>query len=326
MHPTPHDTFFKRIFSQREDARSFFEYHLPAPVASQIDWNTLVLVSGSLVDQALRERHSDLLFSASIRGHTIFFYVLFEHQSTVDPFMPLRLLMSMARVWERYHIDHPNEKGIPFIYPLVLHHSETGWTATTSFEDLFALDEEIFALVAEHVPRFRFALEDISGVSDEELMRSSMTSLVRIGLWCLKNSRSVDLVVQIRRWISVLREVVNAPHGLAALAAILHYMSETNERVGVDDLRGVVAQLGSRKVEEEVMTLAERLREEGREEGHLRGCVSEARAALRRVLIRRGLAISPAELARIETCEDVDMLRRWHDQAVVAASTADALR
>ncbi len=326
MHPTPHDTFFKRIFSQREHARSFFEHHLSAPIAAAIDWNTLSLAPGSFVDQALRERHSDLLFSASLRGHTIFFYILFEHQSTVDPFMPLRLLISMTRIWERYHIDQPNEKRIPFIYPLVLHHSETGWTATTSFEDMFELDEEIFALLAEHVPRFRFALEDISHVSDDELMRSSMTALVRLGLWCLKNSRSEDLLVQIRRWLGVLREVVNAPNGMAALAAILHYMSETNERLGVDDLRGVVAQLGSKKFEEQIMTLADRLRQEGREKGIDEGRVTTLRANLRRVLIRRKLFISPEDLARIEQCNDVDVLERWFEQAFDAASTADALR
>ncbi len=70
------------------------------------------------------------------------------------------------------------------------------------------------------------------------------------------------------------------------------------------------------------MTLADRLRQEGYEEG----CLIEARANLRRVLIRRELAISPEDLARIEACEDLDTLRRWFDQAVVAASTADALR
>jgi len=83
-----------------------------------------------------------------------------------------------------------------------------------------------------------------------------------------------------------------------------------------------VAQLGSKKFEEQIMTLADRLRQEGREEGR----VTTLRANLRRVLIRRKLSINPEQLARIEQCDDVDVLERWFEQAFDATSTADALR
>lgn len=52
----------------------------------------------------------------------------------------------------------------------------------------------------------------------------------------------------------------------------------------------------------------------------------EERSALRRVLALRGLTLSADDDARIDACTDLDTLRRWHDQAVVAASTAQALR
>jgi len=57
------------------------------------------------------------------------------------------------------------------------------------------------------------------------------------------------------------------------------------------------------------MTLAERLRQEGREDGLKKGIeagrLSEARAALRRVLSRRKLTLGPEEIARIEGCTDL---------------------
>jgi hypothetical protein len=56
------------------------------------------------------------------------------------------------------------------------------------------------------------------------------------------------------------------------------------------------------------------------------GRLVEARAALRRVLARRKLALSAGEEARIEACADLAELERWHDQAIDAASAADALR
>ena len=51
-----------------------------------------------------------------------------------------------------------------------------------------------------------------------------------------------------------------------------------------------------------------------------------ARAALRRVLARRKLALSADDDARIERCASLADLERWHDAAVDAGSAADALR
>ncbi|MGK3987704.1 hypothetical protein WME99_31980 [Sorangium sp. So ce136] len=47
--------------------------------------------------------------------------------------------------------------------------------------------------------------------------------------------------------------------------------------------------------------------------------------ALRRVLARRGLALSAALEAQIDGCSELATLERWLDQAVTAASAGDAL-
>ena len=65
----------------------------------------------------------------------------------------------------------------------------------------------------------------------------------------------------------------------------------------------------------------QQLKEEGRWEGRL----TEARAALRRVLTRRQLMPSKDDDARIEACTDPATLARWLDQAITATSVADAL-
>ncbi len=50
------------------------------------------------------------------------------------------------------------------------------------------------------------------------------------------------------------------------------------------------------------------------------------RRMLRRALAHRGLVPTSEESARIDTCADVDTFDRWHDQAMDAASVAEALR
>ena len=61
------------------------------------------------------------------------------------------------------------------------------------------------------------------------------------------------------------------------------------------------------------------------EKGQLEGRLTEARASLRRVLVRRQLTPSKDEKARIEACTELATLERWHDRAVTAVSVSDAL-
>ncbi|WP_242516716.1 hypothetical protein [Sorangium cellulosum] len=55
------------------------------------------------------------------------------------------------------------------------------------------------------------------------------------------------------------------------------------------------------------------------------GQLIEARAVLRRVLARRGLALTSTQEAQIDGCSDLATLERWHDQAVTASSAEEAL-
>ncbi|WP_437516549.1 hypothetical protein [Sorangium sp. So ce1099] len=70
----------------------------------------------------------------------------------------------------------------------------------------------------------------------------------------------------------------------------------------------------------------ERLIEKGIEKGIDVGRLEEARAALRRVLARRQIELSPGDDARIEACVELKTLERWHDQAITAASASEALQ
>lgn len=56
------------------------------------------------------------------------------------------------------------------------------------------------------------------------------------------------------------------------------------------------------------------------------GKLQEARTAVREVLEARGMVLGPQEQARVDACTDLDILRRWHKRAIVAANAADAMR
>jgi RecJ-like exonuclease len=61
-------------------------------------------------------------------------------------------------------------------------------------------------------------------------------------------------------------------------------------------------------------------------EGQLAGRLTEARAALRRVLAGRQLTLRHDDDARIDECIDLPTLERWLDRAITATSVTNVLR
>ena len=135
--------------------------HLPELVA-QMDLGSLALAAGSFVDEALREQHTDLLYSVRLAGRPARVYVLFEHQSSGDTWMALRLLKYMLRIWEAGVAD--GAERLPVIVPVVLHHGDTGWRASTRFEGLVDLVPE----AAPFTPHFGFVLDDLAVHSEAD--------------------------------------------------------------------------------------------------------------------------------------------------------------
>ncbi|WP_437754936.1 Rpn family recombination-promoting nuclease/putative transposase [Sorangium sp. So ce1389] len=272
MTPTPHDALFKSTFSQPQHAAGALREALPAALAARIDFASLALQPGSFIDEALAASHSDLLFTARLEQGSRFIYVLFEHQSTMHPLMASRLLAYMARIWQGYLERHPKATLLPGILPVVLYHGAIAWNAPVSFQDLLDVPPETLARMAEHVPQFRFVLDDISDETDEALRARAMTALGRLVLWCFRHSRDFDeLLKRLPAWRDVLEEVRRAPSGGAALARLWHYMfSIADPRDPEKVLKALLAAAGP-EAKEEIVTIADYLREEGRREGRLAG-------------------------------------------------------
>ena len=271
MPPQPHDALVRRIFSDPAHARDELQAHLPAALVAAVDWSRLEVVSGvSYVDDDLRERVVDLLYGLPfLDGSTeAKVYVLFEHQSTVDPRMAARLLVYMARIWDHWMREHPGTESLPLVIPLLLHHSASGWTATRDFGELLHIPPELESALAAHIPRFTFLLDDISKLSDGELHARAQSATARLALWILQNARREAVPAQLRRWARLAAEVLAEPQGTRALKAIFSYLGEVRD----DDFIDIFAKEShSPRIEKLAMNHNQRIREEGREEGRQEG-------------------------------------------------------
>ena len=66
--------------------------------------------------------------------------------------------------------------------------------------------------------------------------------------------------------------------------------------------------------------------QQGEAAGLEKGELKATRAALRRILTRRGIELRPEDSARIDACADLATLERWLEEAAVAERAEDALR
>lgn len=327
MQPNVHDAFFKEMLSRPEHAASLLQQILPARIAARIHFDSLAPCAGSYVDEALKERHSDLLFSVEIDGRAALIYILLEHQSTVDPMMSFRLLRYEVRIWERWLRDNPGARKLPVILPVVLHHSVTGWTGTTTFEDLLDVDAATLADVAPYVPNFQFVLEDLSHETDEHLHARAITALARLSLWCLRHAREPwELVDRLGAWADLVTEVRRAPNGMAALVLIMRYIFATNEPDQPDALvQRLLAAVG-KEGKEEIMTAADQLMERGREQGLKQGLVQGRRDMLLDLLLdllRQRFGVLPdAAVARV-TAAGMTELQAWSKRVLTAPGLDD---
>jgi predicted transposase/invertase (TIGR01784 family) len=310
--PTPHDSVFRRIFGVPENAASQLRAVLPPDLASRLDLDRLTRVPASFVDEALKWRYSDLLFTAPLDGHDAFVYVLAEHQSSTDPLMAFRMLRYVTRIWDQHLRDRPRARQLPAVIPLVVHHGRSRWTSPVQLHDLIDLDPATRQVARAYLPRFEFLLDDLAGIDGRQLRDRQLTPSALITLLLLKtaagNPRIPD---ELRPWADDLRAVFDQPGGGEAFIAILTYIELVSE-TPASELRDLAASLGP-EAEEAYMTTADMLRAQGRTQGRAEG---RAETLVEMLTVKFGPL--PDKVPQTVNAASIDQLKTWTIRAMTA--------
>jgi predicted transposase YdaD len=332
----PHDLFVRYTFGHPERAAAELRAVLPAHIVSEVDWASLRREPGSVVDPELRETESDLLFTARLRsGHRLLLYVLLEHQSTVDPWMALRMLRYVVRQLERWRQEHPDSAELPLIIPLVMYHGpEGGWTAPRRVEDLFGLPREGRARWQSLVPRFEYLLDDLTAEREEALRSRPGPPLARLAWLVLRYGRSDELARKLPEWVALFAQVQAGPEGAEHLVVLIRYLLMIGDKAAHEAAERVLnSALGEQRAEELMRSYGEELierglqrgleqgLERGREEGMTRGRAED----ILRILAARGVPVDEAARQHILTCADLATLDRWFDRALNATTLSAVL-
>lgn len=290
-----------------------------------VDFTTLERVSGSYVSDDLRDREDDIIWRVRWGAGWLYLYLLLEFQSTVDPYMALRLLVYVGLLYQSLirAKQLPASGKLPPVVPIVLYNGRRPWTAAKTMASLV---EPAPAGLAWYCPQIRYLLLEERLYTEQEL--AGLQNLAA-ALFRFENGEEP---ADIQRVLEVLLEWLRAPGDdslrraftvwlrRVLLPARLPKVSIPN----VHNLTEVHAMLAERVIEWTQQWKEQGL-QEGRREGRREGQIQEARAMIL-AAIRARFGRVPrdvtAALKRLTTPETLHALHRH----AVTCPTLDAFQ
>jgi predicted transposase/invertase (TIGR01784 family) len=331
-----HDRGYKLLFSHPEMVADLLRGFVREDWVRDLDFSTLEKVPGSYVTPELSHRESDVVWRLRW-GHDrlLYIYLLIEFQSTIDPFMGLRMMVYLGLLYQdliqRRELTRLGK--LPPVLPLVLYNGHAPWGAAQEVSELI---EEVPGGLERYRPQLRYCLVDELRIADSEL--ESLRNLVA-ALFRLEKSRGPE---DIQRILAALLEWLREPD-LAALrrsfSAWLSGVLLPGRVPGIAITKVADLQEVKSMLAESVMEWTHQWKQEGLEEGRQEGlqeglqqglhkgqedALEKAREVLVRDLERR-FGLLPDEVRRrVDAIASIEELTEFVLQAGAAASL-DAL-
>jgi predicted transposase/invertase (TIGR01784 family) len=291
----PHDLMVRAVLSDLAEATSFLQRHLPQEVSQALNWSTLTLLEGSFVDEDLRASEADFLYEIErLSGEeSVWVYVLLEHQSTPDRWMRFRLLKYCCRIWDLSFREHPDQRELRAIVPLVFYQGARSWSYSSEFADLFVESVRDWP----GVPRFSHELVDQSRMQPGEIEGELKVRLMQLVMLAAYHPERPwrELVVELIRTLSSLPP----SGGINYMRVFLRYILQTQDREAIESFQDVL-QRHAPHVRGDLMAYAQELLAEGEEKGKVKGRIEE------RVRVIEGLLREGLDWAAIERVMDVN--------------------
>jgi predicted transposase YdaD len=291
----PHDLMVRAVLSDLAEATSFLQRYLPQEVSQALNWSTLTLLESSFVDEDLRASEADFLYEIEhLSGaDSVWVYVLLEHQSTPDRWMRLRLLKYCCRIWDLSFREHPEQRELRAIVPLVFYQGERSWSYSREFADLFAESVREWP----GVPRFSHELIDQSGLQPEAVQGELKARLMQLLLLAAYHP-TVAWMEQVAELL-VLLSLLPPSGGVNYMRVFVRYILSTQEPEAAQTFRDVLRQHAP-ELGDEVMTYAQELLEKGRLEERVRVIESLLREGLDWAAIERVMGVNETQFQTLK--------------------------
>jgi hypothetical protein len=307
-----HDNSYKLLFSHAEMVADLIRGFVHEDWVRELDLSTLEKVAGSYISDGLRNRETDMVWRVRWgKSKWLYIYLLLEFQSTVDPYMGVRVMSYVALLYQdliRRRWFTPSGK-LPPVLPLVLYNGIPPWGAALDVADLI---EHLPGGLEKYRPQLQYFLLDEGRIADSNLvpLQNLAAALFRLE----KSRDAVDIQNVLLALIEWLRGPQHAELRRAFTAwlvqVLLPIRFKGTEIPALGDLEEVKSMLAERAVE-----WTRQWKQEGLEEG-----LEEARGVLMRELEKRFGLLSPGAQQRVRAIGSIRELMELSVQAGSATS------
>lgn len=187
-----HDSLIKKAMENPIAAAEFLSEYLPTEFKEFVDLTTLKIEKESYVEDSLKTRFSDIVYSAKTKAEnqekadTTLIYCLLEHQSKPDYWIAFRLMKYSLLLLEQ-HAKKRNK--LPVIMPLVLYNGTKKYSAPLNLWQLFSNPELAKKAMSED-----YNLIDLYTMSDEDINYEKHLSFL---LYCMKHIHDRDILAML---------------------------------------------------------------------------------------------------------------------------------
>lgn len=272
----PHDLLVRGFLGDRDLAANFFINYLSLEWARAIDYDSMKREPSDSINRDFAELIGDLLYSAKFKGtgQDLRVFMLLEHQSRPDRFMSFRLLKYVCAAYQQYYSANGKKNGMKFPYPLavVLHHGKTPWKEVTPMRALVDIAPEAPA----DILKFPVCLVDLARIPNDSLAGHPAVRALLDSLQSASTGRLEGRFENIIAGLSDVRDDSRLDFWSESLS--MYMMNQCSPRNGLELIRNAFRRIHTKKEADKMtLTLAEKLRREGRFEGRAEGR-SEGRA------------------------------------------------
>jgi len=262
----PHDKLVSKLLEDKSIAIELFKNHLPAQYLEKLSLHTLKPSSETAVSRDWKKYHNDIVFQCKTKDNNqAYLYLLIEHQSTPDPFMPIRLLRYKLNILGKYMDSSKRPKKLPNVIGLVIYHGKREYPFPQDVPSCF----EDPALATAELMKPMLVVDLAAMPEDVLLQHHSADTLLKI---LLKLSRQKDFIRKVEQLISMQPQIF-----LSLSSTQAGFVFEYVLRVGKGNpqnakiMKTAMNQLYGEKKASKVFTLMDYFREEAIQMAKVKG-------------------------------------------------------
>ena len=306
-----HDKFFKLLMKDVRVAKDYLQAHVPKYILEKVNLNTLKLINCSFVDHGYKKTEADIIYSVQLNEGIGYFYLLCEHQTDIDKWTAFRVLGYTVKLLQQHRDQYPEDKKLPMVYPFVLYAGKSVWSEPLDVFKLFGEEENL----ARAIFLSPFQLVDLHRLDDDELMRHRLSGIMEFSL---KNRAMRDFRQFLNVLLPWLNEITIEYKDSTMSELVLKYVVNGIETDDNKLLLEMSDKLLDERLRSTVMTLAQRFREEGVQQG-----VQQGEHTLLVKLLRHKFQMVPEKYHQKLSAANSEKLLFWGERILDAQSLED---